>query len=452
MAAHTSLWAYTKVCRLEYLRGEAPAVLIPALITTTSVQALFAPAVLEAVAVFAILYLAGFIVNALVDRDLDVKYDTFKREIGEATNKLGVRRMRAILAAHLIVALGLSVHLSMVLRAPELFALAAVGTFLAMAYSLPPLHFKVRGVAAHAVSLSLSAFAIPFLFLYRVAAGEIDAMGWAICGAFTLTHYGLTYTNQAYDFDLDKREGVQTPPVRVGLRRSLVASAIMTTVGLTALTVAVVMLALSRSTVASAWGAAGGIAIVVGTPMLLWLGYGVPLRGVLRMLRTVRDSPSEEEAVPKMREAVNYANFHAAGIAALAAFALVFFAATVQASSVLDQAAVDSLEFVHGPSIEAGQGPGSTTISYSIHNGGTLTMPASSVQMRATVHGPGGALVATVVLTAPRALAPGATHDQSFVLFQSFPSGTVITLTLVMDANRDNLDVRTVDRATLTVP
>ncbi len=453
MAAHSSLWAYAKVCRLEYLRGEAPAVLIPALITTTSLRALFSPAVLEAVAVFAVLYLSGFIVNALADRDLDVKYDTFKRQIGEATARLGAKRVRVLLGAHLVIALSLAAHLSIAMAAPELFGLAAVGTFLAMAYSLPPLHLKVRGVAAHAVALSLSAFAIPFLFLYRVAAGEIDAIGLGICAAFTLTHYGLTYTNQAYDFDLDLREGVKTPPVRLGLRRSLAASAAMVAVGLPALTFGLVFLALSRPIVAAAWGTPGAFAIALGTPALLWAGYAVPLRGLAKMRAAVREAPSESEAVPRMRTVVNYANFHAAGIAAMAAFGLLFFAATVQASVVLDNQAVESLEFSGEPT--AGPGPFTHTLVFTlhIHNGGARPLPPWAVQVVVNASEPGGVSHTRVhIWMTP--LPPGATVEISGYVFPTPAqfSGVRLDFTLRIDSNRDGLDYRQVDAASLTVP
>ena len=455
MAAHSTLSAYAKVCRLEYLRGEAPAVLIPALITTSSVQALLSPTVIEAVAVFAVLYLSGFIVNALADRDLDVKYDSFKREIGEATARLGAKRVRALLAAHLVVALALALHLSMVMRAPELFALAAAGTFLAMAYSLPPLHLKVRGVAAHAVALSLSAFAIPFLFLYRVAAGGVDPLGWGICAAFTLTHYGLTYTNQAYDYDLDLKEGVKTPPVRIGLKRSLYASVAMVGVGLPALALGVTALALSRPTIAAAWGTAGAIAIGVGTPALLWVGYRVPLRGLRRMIAAVREAPSEVEAVPRMREAVSYANFHAAGVGALAVFGLLLFAATVQSSAVLDDQAVASLTFVGEPTVEPRPLGGGVDVTLYIHNGGERTLPAWAVEIWITVSEAGSSGPAYMVKTYwVTPISPGETVTLVAPGLFAQPHGSplMIDCTLRVDSNRDNLDLRVVDQVSATVP
>lgn len=434
------------MCRLEYLKGEAPAVFVPALLTTSSFQALLAPAVLEAIAVFAVMYLAGFIVNALADRDLDVKYDSFKREIGEATAKLGARRVRLILGLHLAAALVLALHLAITLRAPELFALAAVGTFLAMAYSLPPLHLKVRGIAAHAVSLSLSAFAIPFLFLYRVAAGQVDALGFGICAAFTLTHYGLTYTNQAYDFDLDIREGVKTPPVRIGLRRSLVVSGIMTGAGLVALSFGLVMLALSRPAVAAAWGPLGATAIAVGTPALLFVGYGIPLRGIARMLKAVQAAPTEVDAVPVMRTAVNYANFHAAGIAALAVFGLLFFAANVQAGALLEGQAAESLTFEGLPSPGPNQSGPSWDIEFAVHNGGARPLPAGSVVLLVKFPSGGGQGDRAIPLDRP--IPAGATVTGSFVEPRAYAlaPGSEVVFVLAVDANRDGLDYREVDR------
>ena len=460
MAEHSFLWSYSKVCRLEYLRGEAPAVFIPALITATSLQGLFAPSVLEGVAVFAVLYLTGFIVNALADRELDLKYDTFKREIGEATREIGPPRVRGLLVVHLAIAFALTVHLSVTLGAPELLALVALGTFLAMAYSLPPLHFKVRGVAAHALSLSLSAFAIPFLFLYRVAAGEIDAYGWGICAAFTLTHYGLTYTNQAYDFDADLREGVRTPPVRLGLQRSLTASAGMVAVGLPLLTFALVALVLSRENVAAVWGAAGQALIAVGGGLLLAAGYSVPLRGISRMMAAVRAEPVESDAVPKMRAQVNYANFHAAGIASLAVFGLLLFASTVQAHTLLEESAAANMtiEGAAAASLSTIPGVGSySNFTIEVRNAGSIPIPAAAWTIQTVSSETFGSRgIAGIVSSHSihERVEPGETQSVSITGVLAFPGagGWDVAFRLVLDLDGNGPGGHEIDRLTVHLP
>ncbi len=458
MAGHSALWAYSKICRLEYIRGEAPAVFVPALLTASSFEALTSAAVIEGIAVFALLYVTGFMVNALTDRELDLKYDSFKREIGQATEQLGERKVRVILVAHLVAAMALAVHLSLTLQEPLLFGLVALGVFLALAYSLPPLHLKVRGVAAHAVALALSAFAIPFVFLYIVAAGRMDSVGWAICVAFTLTHYGLTYTNQAYDFDEDQREGVLTPPVRLGLKRSLWASAAMVGVGLPLLTFAVISLALSRDTVAAAWGPAGAVAIAVGGSFLLWLGYSVPLRGLSRMITIARSEEVEADAVPRIRATVNYASFHASGIASLAVFGLLIFGATFQAHVVLEAAGADDLHFVGSPAytVDPGQGAGAQAdFALVLQNAGGRALPGAMVFIEVVAQDVGSPIAYFHErIPVLEALAAGATHTLSIahVPVHNSGPGCTVSFHLLFDADRDGLALRGGDTVQARLP
>lgn len=450
MADHTFFWAYGKICRLEYIRGEAPAVFIPALLTASTFQALTATAVIEGIAVFALLYVTGFIVNALTDRELDLKYDSFKREIGEATGLLGERKVKAILVAHLAAALAITIHLAVTLRAPALLALVSLGIFLALAYSLPPFHLKVRGVAAHAFALALSAFAIPFLFLYHVASGGIDAYGWMVCGAFTLTHYGLTYTNQAYDFDEDLKEGVRTPPVRLGLKRALAASAAMVALGLPLLTFSLVTLALSRDSVAAAWGSLGAAAFALGTGVLLWLGYSVPLRGLSRMIAIAKDEAVESDAVPKIRREVDYAKFHAAGIASLAVFGLLLFGATFQAQVLVENDAAESLHFgAVGSSFDAAA-PGGPNADFTVEvrYDGARALPLGVLLLRVDAREAGAASAyfedQHIVGASLRS------GEAATVLVHNVPvhllgGGSIVTLTLVVDGDRDGLNLREAD-------
>lgn len=458
MAEPSSLWAYGKICRLEYLKGEAPAVFLPALFTASTVGALTAPPVVEGVAVFALLYVTGFIANALSDRALDLKYASFKHDIGRATAFLGPAKVKAVLVLHLAAALALTVHLSLALASPVPFALVSLGIFLALAYSLPPFHLKVRGIAAHAFGLALSAFALPFLFLYFVASGGIDAHGWTICAAFTLTHYALTYTNQAYDFDEDEREGVLTPPVRLGLLRCLQASFLMLAVGLPALTFSLVGLALDRDTVSAAWGGLGAAPIALGTSGLLWLGYRGPLRGLARMQALARAAaPCEADAVPQIRKEVDYASFHASGIASLAVFGVLLFALTFQAEVAVENEGALALHF--GPvdrSWDLGGASGPTaSFSAAVVNDGPHTMPAGVVSLRVAAREKGqSASYLERTLTLPAPLGPhGATQvDVPAVPLHLLAGGCEVTLTLLLDGDRDGQNLREVAATTLSFP
>ena len=457
MAPQSFLSAYAKICRLEYIKGEAPAVFLPALLTASSLGALVSPAVLEGFAVFALLYVTGFIANALADRELDLKYDSFKHEIGQAAAYLGPRRMTAILAGHLAAAFALTVHLAITLQMPALFGLVALGVFLALAYSLPPFHLKVKGLAAHAAALSLSAFAVPFLFLYLVSARTIDLHGASICAAFTLTHYGLSYVNQAYDFDEDLKEGVRTPPVRLGLGRALKASAAMVAVGLPALSFSLVSLAASRDGVASAFGALGLWAFAIGGTTLLWLGYSVPLRGLARTLTIAGAHEVESEAVPEIRRAVDYARFHASGILGLAAFALLLLGTTISGQVVLENDAAEGLHLAAlAPSVDlsAPAGP-NADFSFSVAYDGVRAVASGTafVRIEARDAGREQAYYSVLVPLGAR-LSPGASaqFDVRDVPLHLAGGGCTVTATLLIDGNRDGEALRTADLQVFPFP
>jgi 4-hydroxybenzoate polyprenyltransferase len=454
---HSFLSAYAKICRLEYIKGEAPAVFLPALLTASSLPTLASPAVLEGFAVFALLYVTGFIANALTDRDLDLKYDSFKHEIGEATAFLGPRLMTAILTAHLVAAFALTVHLAVTLQMPVLFALVALGVFLALAYSLPPFHLKVRGLAAHAVALSLSAFAVPFVFLYLVSARTLDVHGASICAAFTLTHYGLTYTNQAYDFDEDLKEGVRTPPVRLGLRRALRASAAMVVLGLAALSFSLVSLAASRDGIASAFGPSGLWAFAVGGTVVLWSGYSVPLRGLARTLSIVRGYAVESEAVPEIRRAVDYARFHASGILGLGAVALVLFATTMQGEVVLENDAAEGMHLTAGaPAVDL-SGPAGPNADFAlsvVYSGGRAVAAGTAfVRVEARDAGPDPPYYSVTLPVTPR-LSPGASAQVEVrdVPLHLSGAGCTVTVTLLFDGDRDGTGLRAGDSEAFRFP
>ncbi len=439
-------WAYGKICRLEYISGEAPAVFIPALLVLTSFETLLSLAVLEGIAVFAILYVTGFMVNALTDRELDLKYDSFKHEIGEATAQLGDRTVKGLLVLHLAVAGALSTHLAITLGAPWLALLVALGAFLAFAYSLDPLRLKVRGIAAHAFSLALPAFAIPFLFLYFVAARTLDIHAWMICGSFTLTHYGLTYVNQAYDFDEDMKEQVLTPPVRLGLDRALGMSLAMVAIGLPLLVFSVMSLALSRAPFLAVAGPLGAAAFAVGGSALLAVGYSIPLRGIVRMRAITRAAPSEAEAVPQFHKAIRYSSFHAAGIAALAVFALVLFAVTVSSNAVLDDAAVQSLTIEARAEADRLSPAGPTAdVQVDVGNSGTMTLPGGVVLVRVEAFEPGNDhsyWSTTTPMAVSVAGGETATATVANVPLRPGPGQTEIRVTLLVDSDGDRIGLR----------
>ncbi|HEX9708540.1 MAG TPA: UbiA family prenyltransferase [Candidatus Thermoplasmatota archaeon] len=337
---------YLVVARVEYLKGELPAVLIPALLACVTLGALLAVEVLLSIVVFALLYVTGFLVNAVTDREVDLRYGSFKRGIGEAASRLGDRRILAIVGLQTAVGLALTVELARRLENFWLVPLAGVGLFLGIAYSAPPFSLKTRGVAAHALSLALSAFTVPFLFLYLAARGALDLPGLLVVGAFTVVGYALEYANQAYDFTEDLEAGLATPVVRLGLVRSLRLAVAAFVVALPVLAFSLAYLALTRPAVAYGLGEGARPLIVAGAVGAVLAGYAIPLRGLSRILRAAREEAADSQAlVERVRRECNYSLWQTSGVSGLFAFALAVFLVSASAASDLREASVGAYGF-----------------------------------------------------------------------------------------------------------
>ena len=229
--------AYSKVARFEYLPAEFLLILIPVLLVFDGPRSILNIRFAETVAIFFLLYFTGFMANALADRDIDSRYRSYKASVARAVETIGVGRLRALLLAHVAVAVLLTVHLFMLTGNSLVLVFVALGLFLGIGYSLGPFHFKTRGVA-HGISLSMSAFFLPLAFIIVSLTGALDFTLFMFITGFTLAMYSLEFGNQAMDYFEDLRSNVQTPSVRYSIKRTIKFSIAILVLGLllTALT------------------------------------------------------------------------------------------------------------------------------------------------------------------------------------------------------------------------
>ncbi|MBM4248353.1 MAG: hypothetical protein FJ149_02775 [Euryarchaeota archaeon] len=324
MDAAKYLGAYLRSSRSEYLLAEIPGLLAVFFIGAPSLDRLLEPLLWEGVAVFILLYFMGFIINAYTDLEIDRKYTIFKNRLPDAVELIGRRNVRALIAGQILGAFLLTVHISLAMGSWVPLALVAVGTFFGVGYSLPPLHFKVRGWL-HALSLIVSAFLVPACFLLYIIAGTIEPAPFVIVLGFSLLHYGIAFANQAIDYIEDRAGGVRSPPVRWGMERSLVVAMAFIFTGM-----ALALVGLYHHIV----GGASSVLGLSGLPLLLLLlplilaGYYLPVSGLYRMYRATLTRPIEE-AVRFMKDICHYNRWQASGIlGVMAALAVLFFGAT----------------------------------------------------------------------------------------------------------------------------
>ena len=325
MSVGSYLSAYLKTSRSEYLLAEIPGLLAIFFIGASSLTRLLEPLIWEGVAVFILLYFMGFIINAYNDQEIDKNYTIFKNKIPDAVSLIGRGNIRALIVGQIIGAFLITAHISFVMGSWIPLALVAIGTFFGVGYSIPPFHFKVRGWL-HAVSLTLSAFLVPALFLLFIVAGSITLAPAMIVIGFSILHYGIAFANQAIDYIEDKANGVNSPPVLWGMETSLKVALATITVGM-----AIEFTGLYYFIVPSGASLLGvsGVALVLLLIPVLLAGYYIPVSGLYRMYRATVTRPIEE-AVRYMKDICHYNQWQASGITGLMfAMAILFFGAMV---------------------------------------------------------------------------------------------------------------------------
>jgi 4-hydroxybenzoate polyprenyltransferase len=323
MKAVELLRAYLWTSRGEYLVAEVPALFTLFFLGASSFGRFLAPEVLEAIAVFVLLFFFGFMINAYTDQELDSRYTIFKNRIPGAVRAIGQRNFRILMAAQVAAAFCLTAHISYIMQSWVPMLLALVGVFFGAGYSLPPLHFKVRGWL-HPVSLSLSIFFIPPAFMVYTIAGHLTPEMLLFLAGVSVLHYGIEIANQAIDYNEDLAAGVGSPPVRWGLQNSLILGlACVAAGGLLELS-GLYLLALGRAGAAgSLLGLAAWQFFLLAVPIVL-CGYLLPVRGLWRMYRASVTRPVAE-ATSYMKGICTYSLWQASGIMGLMVVAGLMF-------------------------------------------------------------------------------------------------------------------------------
>jgi 4-hydroxybenzoate polyprenyltransferase len=317
------LRAYYRVCRLEYLPGEVPAVFTVLFLGAAAFSRFFDLIVIEALAVFLLLYLSGFIINAVTDQEIDKQYGTFKTKIPKSVDLFGERALWLLIGVHVVVSIILSIHISLQMNSTVPIVLVLLGIFLGLGYSAKPFHFKVRGIW-HAIALGSSAFFIPFIFLIFVVGNGISLPIFMFILGFTFVHYGMEFGNQAIDYLEDKEHGVKTPPVRWGMINSLIIALNCMLIGIIVEGVSLFYMLLAKEAFTSLSFMMFSTVYVVLMGIIV-AGYVIPISGLWRMHKTLQESNSVEEGMPTLRKICNYAKWQASGVLGIAFVSGVIF-------------------------------------------------------------------------------------------------------------------------------
>jgi 4-hydroxybenzoate polyprenyltransferase len=316
--------AYLQTSRSEYLLAEIPALFAIFFLSATSFTRLFNIEVFESLIVFVLLYFVGFIINAYSDQEIDKKYDIFKNKIPGAVKYIGENTIKWIIIAQVVLAFMLTAHISFIMNSYLPIFLVTIGTFFGLAYSIPPFHFKVKGIF-HAVSLIISAFLVPAVFLYYVIAQHIAIGPLIIIFGFSILHYGIAFANQVIDYQEDKAEGVQTPPVRWGLVKSLKIALWIIFIGLIIELAGFFLFIEMNPAFLTLHPAMTPLVLFLLFVPIIVLGYYIPINGLWRMYKTALTKPVDE-SIRYMKSICQYNQWQASGlIGAAVVTGLLFF-------------------------------------------------------------------------------------------------------------------------------
>lgn len=241
-----SIRFYTTVSRWEFLPAVFVGILIGIFMGVKSIQYLFSYGfvftLIEGIFVFIILFNVGFMVNCWADWKVD---ELYKTKLYKAVKGMGRTKLGILVVVHIIVAIILAFHLTLVIDRIEISVLVWVGTFLGVTYSIEPFRFKRRGLLHSLIALPI--FFIPGVYsFFLVSDLPLDSLYtilFIIMGlGVTVGHYALILISQAEDLPADKKMNLYTPAVKWGLKKTLYISFTTNFIGSIIITIALILM------------------------------------------------------------------------------------------------------------------------------------------------------------------------------------------------------------------
>ena len=316
--------AYFKVGRFEYFGVGIPTLFFPLFLSISSGLDLIQPIVLMGCITFSLFYLSGFLINSLTDREIDCLYTSHKSNISRSVGVIGIRDLKLLIAGHVIIVLGLSSYLSYLRGNYWILITMLIATFFGLGYSARPFCFKVRGVM-HTVSLALSAFFLPQIFIILVVTGKLNPLIFLMVVGFAFAHYSMEFGNQALDYLEDSNENIRTPPVRWGLAKSLKIALIGISIGIMIIMSSFYMLIPSST---PAYNTSYLIYLSVIFAIII-LGYYTAFKGLWKMyFISINPDETLEVKVKQFKHICKYSRWQAIGKSGITIGAFLLFITT----------------------------------------------------------------------------------------------------------------------------
>jgi 4-hydroxybenzoate polyprenyltransferase len=213
--------------RPEFMVAELPIILISALLMAPSLSALADWRFITALVLVYLFFNFIDLINCLSDRDLDA---TYKTRLSSAIYRLGVKNVRWQMRLTVAAAVVLTLVLAAGTGHWDLVPLAVVELVWGAQYSVPPFHFKSRGLW-QVLTVWAIIFTLPMTIVARSLPGAPSWQLLLLFTAFGTMQEGTILVNTAEDMPEDEAAGLRTSALVLGLSRTVAVGAAMVAIG-----------------------------------------------------------------------------------------------------------------------------------------------------------------------------------------------------------------------------
>ena len=298
---------YMTVSRWEFLPAVSIGILIGIFIGAESIQNLLSFEVIfiliEGIIVFLLLFNVGFMVNCWADWKVD---ELYKTKLYQAVKGIGRTKLGILVIIHIIGAIILAFHISLIINRIEISLLVWIGTFLGVFYSVEPFRFKRRGILHSLIALPI--FFIPGVYSYFLVSNQplfslYTYLFLILATGVTVGHYALILISQAEDFPDDKKMNLYTPAVKWGLKKTLFISFTSNFIGSIVITISLILMFL----IINVW-------LLLLVPLII-IGRYLSMKEVYGLHKYSLNISKDTELLKLLREKMpKYPMWHAYGL------------------------------------------------------------------------------------------------------------------------------------------
>jgi len=203
--------------RKEFFVAELPILLIPVLLSLTTLKDLSLPTFWMGMAAVLLLFNIGDMINCYSDYKLDAIY---KSHLSNAVRELGKRNVMIQMVLSGVIAMIITALVAVNTNQLYLIPLTLIGAFIGLQYSLPPLKFKSSGPLQFLCLWGIIFFG-PMLYTAIITNGFPGIKHLLLFALYGWHQMAIILLNTAEDYPEDKAMGLNTIVIWMGLHRTM---------------------------------------------------------------------------------------------------------------------------------------------------------------------------------------------------------------------------------------